>query len=287
MKNDYFDFCLSAYEAEYSECLNTLSRSRKKTMSEELKDRFEKEAQKSAIRVAITKSLRHFPGVPVDELWSNIYRVHLYKKSGISDPSVVSRIVSAEQSWNKSSGHAFEEMIKELANFALASDDLELVLQRDLNAIIKAGELHNDPRDISWLKTQIKGSIFDLYCILKREREKFCIGCVQAKTSIRDRVTRDREPSLHAMQAYFWSVIFVLDGGFLKLPKFQHMVNGGSEEFKSNGWHGMYAFSETEQNDRIYPLSVDFGIFAEHAKKAARQWCEQRQWLNSDWRVEE
>ncbi len=289
MKNksqDYFSYCLNAYETEYQRCFDSLIGEKGDKASDKMKDEVDKEAQKSAIRVAIIDGLKQFEDAPVKELWADIYRVHLYKKSGISDTNIISKVVSADQSWKKSSGHAFEEMVKELATLALNSEDIEVILQRDLNILIKAGEIDNQPRDISWLKEQIKGNIFDLYCILNKEGKKFCFGCVQAKTSIRDRVTRDREPSIHAMQSYFWSVVFVLDGDFLKLPKFQHMVNGGSDEFKTNGWHGMYAISEKEQNDRIYPLDIDFSTFAEHAKKAADFWDEQRQWLNEEWRAD-
>ena len=74
----------------------------------------------------------------------------------------------------------------------LEGTDVSIILQRDLNTLIKAGELDNEPRDISWLKDQIKGNIFDLYCIVTIGDKKKCFGCVQCKTSIRDRVTRDR-----------------------------------------------------------------------------------------------
>ncbi len=283
---DCFGYCLNVYENEYRRCSKSLIDAKNGNMPDNVKEEIDKEAQKSAIRVAIIDSLKHFQDAPVKELWADIYRVHLFKKSGISDANIISKVISADQSWKKSSGHAFEEMVKELATIALDTDDIEVILQRDLNALIKTGEIDNQPRDISWLKEQIKGNIFDLYCILNKGGKKLCFGCVQAKTSIRDRVTRDREPSIHAMRSYFWSVVFVLDGNFLRLPKFQYMVNGGSDEFKSNGWHGMYAFSEKEQNNRIYPLGVDFGIFAEHAKIAAGFWAEQRQWMNEDWRAD-
>lgn len=180
---------------------------------------------------------------------------------------------------------AFEEMIKELANIALSDTNIEVVLQRDLNTLIKSKELGNEPRDISWLKEQIKGNIFDLYCLVNIGDKKQCFGCVQCKTSIRDRVTRDREPSIHAMQSFFWSIVFVLDGDFLKLPKFLSMVNGGSEEFPTNGWHEMYVFSENETNNRIFPINVDFEIFKKHALQASEQWLKQRQWFNSDWKA--
>ena len=196
--------------------------------------------------------MREYPDEPVAELWSAIYRAHLFRKSGISDLETINKVISADQSWKKSSGHAFEEMVKELASLALYGTGVEIILQRDLNTLIKANELANE-------------------------------GCVQAKTSIRDRVTRDREPSIHAMQSFFWSVVFVLDGDFLRLPKFVSMINGGSEEFRENGWHGMYVLSVKEKNQRIYPLTMDFEIFKSHALQAAEQWQKRRQWFDSKW----
>ena len=196
-------------------------------------------------------------------------------------------MISADQSWKKSSGHAFEELIKVLGTAALQSNGIEIVLQRDLNTLIKDGKLDNEVRDIAWLKEQIRASIFDLYTIVRTtDGRRFCYGCIQSKTSVRDRVTRDREPSMQAMQAFFWSTIIVLDGDFLKLPKFISMVNGGTTEYAENGWHGMYVFSEAYSQDRIYPIDLDFKNFKEHAVIAARYWLTQRQWFNAQWRAE-
>lgn len=283
MENKYYQYCLDSYQEEYTRCLETMKAEHNGKVTEKLAEEFDREAQKSAIRLAITKALRIFPNEPVAELWSAIYRAHLFRKSGISDLETINKVISADQSWKKSSGHAFEEMIKELASLALYGTGVEIVLQRDLNTLIKADELANEPRDISWLKEQIKGNIFDLYGILTIDGKKYCFGCVQAKTSIRDRVTRDREPSIHAMQSFFWSVVLVLDGDFLRLPKFVSMINGGSEEFPVNGWHGMYVLSVKERNNRIYPVTMDFELFKSHALQAADQWRKRRQWLDCNW----
>ncbi len=284
MENKYYQYCLDTYQAEYNRHFEALKAEHKNgKVSDKLLDEFDREAQKSAIRLAITKALREFPNEPVAELWSAIYRAHLFRKSGISDLETINKVISADQSWKKSSGHAFEEMVKELASLALYGTGVEIVLQRDLNTLIKANELANEPRDIAWLEKQIQGNIFDLYGILTVDGKKYCFGCVQAKTSIRDRITRDREPSIHAMQSFFWSVVFVLDGDFLRLPKFVSMINGGSEEFPENGWHGMYVLSVKEPNQRIYPLTMDFDIFKSHALQAADQWIKRRQWFDRTW----
>lgn len=280
-------FCIDTYQAEYKSFYDSaINKQSRKPFSHTIMDECDREAQKYAIRITFTKALKKFPNVAVAELWSAIYRAHLFRKSGIADLDTINKVISADQSWKKSSGHAFEEMIKELATLSLHGTNMEIVLQRDLNTLIKAGELYNEPRDISWLKEQIKANIFDLYCIINIEDRKYCFGCVQAKTSIRDRVTRDREPSIHAMQSFFWSIVFVLDGDFLRLPKFVSMVNGGSEEFQENGWHGMYVLSIKETNNRIYPLTIDFDIFKQHAVQAAEQWTKRRQWFDRLWKAE-
>ena len=284
---DHYKFCLETYGDVYASAYKSLENAHHgESITEKAHDEFDREAQKEAIRKTMIKALQRCSDVPVPELWSAIYRAHLFRKSGIADLDIINKVISADQSWKKSSGHAFEEMIKELAALSLCDTGIEIVLQRDLNTLIKAGELSNEPRDVSWLREQINHNIFDLFCLLDIDGGKYCFGCIQAKTSIRDRVTRDREPSIHAMQSFFWSVIFVLDGNFSRLPKFINMVNGGSEEFRENGWHGMYVLSTKEPHGRIYPLSIGFEVFKDHALQAARQWKENRQWLDMDWRAD-
>ena len=244
-------------------------------------------SQKEAIKLSIIESMKKFPEVDAALIWRAVYEIHIHRKSGIDDADVIAKVISADQSWKKSSGHAFEEMIKQLGNNVLSVHGIEILLQRDLNLLIKADELQNEPRDISWLKEQIKASIFDLYAVVNTaDGKKFCYGCIQSKTSIRDRVTRDREPSIKAMRSFFWSVIIVLDGDFLKLPKFLSMVNGGTSEYAENGWHGMYVFSQKYSNGRIYSTDLDLTNFKEHAIKAASYWLKQRQWFDKDWNAD-
>ncbi len=253
-------------------------------VSEKQVAEIERVAQKEAIKETTIKGMRKYPNVEAALIWRIVYEMHIHRKSSIADFDIIQQVISADQSWKKSSGHAFEEMIKLLGTFALKDSGIEIILQRDLNTLIKAGELHNEPRDISWLKEQIDSSVFDLYAIIHTdEGETFCFGCIQSKTSIRDRVTRDREPSIHAMQSFFWSIVVVLDGDFLKNPKFVSMVEGGTSEFPDNGWHGMYVFSKKHRSKRVYPVDLDLKNFAEHAILAAKKWLKQRQWLDNKW----
>lgn len=286
--NEVAKFCRDTYTKRYVGCVKLLTKEAqrgdpKKQLSEVVIEGIEKAAQKEAIKCSFVEALRKFHTVSASEIWAHIYESHIHRKSGVSDSLLIAKIVSADQSWKKSSGHAFEEMIKSLASDALKNDDIEIVLQRDLSILIKAGEIANEPRDVSWLKEQVKSSVFDLYALIKKDDKTYCFGCIQSKTSIRDRVTRDREPSIHAMASFFWSTVIVLDGDFLKLPKFMAMVNGGTTEFPENGWHGMYELTGRATHDRVYPLDLDFSVFREHAVLAAKQWLTQRQWFDHKW----
>lgn len=286
-------FCRDVYNTTYNGEKTRLyedavARSRTGNVAEDKLNKIETEAQKEAIKQATVQAMRQFPTEESASIWRAVYEVHIHRKSGIDDADTIAKVVSADQSWKKSSGHAFEEMIKFLGTAALDGTGIEILLQRDLNTLIKAGEISNEPRDISWLKEQIKASVFDLYAVVtKDDGRKFCFGCIQSKTSIRDRVTRDREPSLQAMASYFWSTVVVLDGDFLRLPKFVSMVNGGTPEYPANGWHGMYVFSEQYSQGRIYATDLDFKNFKEHAVQAAQYWLTQRQWFDTNWIVQE
>ena len=221
----------------------------------------EKASQKYAIKFAAENTTSRFPDEDIAEIWKVIYSKHVESKSGIHDIEVITSVINANQSWIKSSGHAFEELIKEKGTNALQENGIEIVLQRDLKDMISKGEIANHRTDVTWLKERIKESTFDLYAIAKKsvagrnEVKNYCFGCIQSKTSVRDRV--------------------------------EGMVNGGSAEFQNNGWHGLYVFSNIETNGRIYPTDMSLSNFKEHAVKAAAQWFENRQWFNSSWKADE
>lgn len=282
MNESLFAYCKKIYTQIYEFSYKDFLRG--KNQGKHNVDDAERYAQKCAIRESLKDGVKHFPLEDVSEIWKTVYKVHIYRKSGLEvDEKTVAKVISAEQSWRKSSGHAFEELIKEMANLTLAGSDVEIILQKDLNILLKASEIANEPRDIAWLEKMVANSIFDLYAVTSKDGKKYVYGCIQSKTSVRDRVTRDREPSIHAMQSFFWSICVALDGDFLRMPKFQAMVNGGSTEFPENGWHGMYVLSDIENDGRIYHTSFDLDIMCRHAVEAASYWKSQRQWFNHEW----
>ena len=284
------DYCekvyLETYLAEFERLKQDFSTKRQTSKRSDAQfTAIEHAAQKEAIKKATIEGLKKFNDVEAALVWRAIYETHVHRKSGINDAETIAKVISADQSWKVTSGHAFEEIILSLGSVALNGTNLEMVMPLELAARIKAEQLANEPRDISWLNEQIRGKVFDLYIIVHNNDRQYCFGCIQSKTSIRDRVTRDREPSIKAMQSFFWSIAIALDGDFLKYPEFSSMVNGGTAKHKGNGWHGMYVFSELYTQGRIYPTNSEFKNFKHHAIKAADYWLTQRQWLNADWIV--
>ncbi|MFC4182454.1 BsaWI family type II restriction enzyme [Saccharococcus thermophilus] len=268
---NFFEYCISTYAKIFEETMNAVGD--------------ERVSQKKAIRDTMISAMREFPNVEAAEIWKAVYSAHMDRKSGIADPDIIQKVISAENSWKKSSGHAFEEMIKLLGNSSLEEYGMRILLQKDLNMMIENQEIANEPRDINWLKEQISSNVFDLYITVRNNDKEYVFGCIQSKTSIRDRVTRDREPSMKAMEAFFWSVAICLDGDFLKMPKFIAMVNGGTSNYRLNGWHGMYVFWDKPTIDRIYPIDINLELFVQHAREAAEDWLHRRQWFNHEWKA--
>ncbi len=247
------------------------------------------QARKYAIQETVYLALEKFPSAEPSEIWKNIYVAHVSHRSGETDLEKISKIITADQSWKKSSGHAFESMIKNMSNPLLKDFSLHVFLQKDLHALILKDKISNPERDVLFFKQIIGKDIFDLFIGFNDDDDdddKFKIfGVIQSKTSIRDRVTRDREPSINAMEHYFLSIAIALDGAFLKLPKFKSMVNGNTDEHVVNGWHAMYVFSNDESfvGDRIFIFDMKMEVFVGHMKKAAEFWKSDRQWFDKTW----
>lgn len=290
MNNDYIVFIRDLYndtwEKEYLvESVNLTSESAKQAAR--------LAAQRKAIdKVLVESFLKFSPDVPEDVLWNEIALTHKLNVAGLDDfgiertvqTEVIQRCLSAHQSWIKSGGHSFERYISNVDSEELQENEIRFILQSELTKMIKNRELANTIEDLEGLKSW--GKDFDLYAIQTVHGETHVFGCIQSKTSIRDRVGRDVTFSHNAMNGLFWSVAITLDGQFLNMPEFIHMVNGGAS-YPSNGWHGMYAMSGiTTRNDRIYLVDDSLGLFVEHAVLAAKQFIRDRRKLDNTWRAE-
>ena len=190
-----FEYCKQKYSNEYASKKKMLEnevfkKSHRGNLTDNQKKKIETASQLHAIKASIIDGRKLYPN-NIPELWANIYKAHLYRKSGIFDPKLVEKAIKAEQSWRSSSGHAFEEMVKDLGTLAMEGTGIQYILQKDLNILLKANELANGPTDIAWLKQQVKGAVFDVYVIaevkvLDEETNEIktmpkCFGCDNAK----------------------------------------------------------------------------------------------------------
>lgn len=260
--------------------------------SEAAKTNARREAQRIAVDTAFVACLmRFYPEVDEKTIWGAIGKIHKLNLANLielgvpedAQQEVYDRCISAHQSWIKASGHSFERYIAGLNNQELAQNGIRFILQSELTELIKQKCLKNTKEDIAGL--QAWGKDFDLYSIQTIYGNTRVFGCIQSKTSIRDRIGRDRAFSENAMDALFWSAAVTLDGDFLNMPEFIHMVNGGGS-YHTNSWHGMYAMSGiADTNDRIYRTNERLDIFVNHALQAANQFISDRRELNRNWKA--
>lgn len=289
------DFCAQEYtnrfQAEVQRLEQAFRDARRGNLdiSEKKLEEFKVRARRHAIESTLLAALNEFPGTEPATIWNIIYVRHIYNRSGENDLEKIRNIIAADQSWKKSSGHALEAVIKKILNPLLVDHGLEIILQKDLSVQLRAGRITNPERDIEYLQQNVDKDIFDLYICIKDDNGDYRVfGCIQSKTSVRDRVTRDREPSIDAMAHFFLSIAFILNGAFLRMPKFIDMVNGNNREFHTNGWHAAYVFSNDEdfEEDRIFIVDLEMQTLVDHLVKAAEYWKANRQWFNHTWHPE-
>lgn len=293
MINDYKKFCAQDFNKIYD---RLYEKQLKKTRAKNPKLVAERYAQKEAIKESFKNSLNKYSKeIEAADLWRAIYVAYLKKKSKLSGminmddakEEIIEKVVSAAQSWKTASGHAFESVICDSINPIFEKTDeqygIKFILQKELNDWFNKGLIGNNLKHKEWLRKCIKSSDFDVYAITEYAGKFHVFGCIQAKTSIRERVSRDREPSQEAMNLEFWSIAIVLDDEFLSNPKYIDMVNGG-QSYKQNGWHGMYTFSSHNANDRIYPVGEGFKILISHAIQAADQFMSRGN-LKNNWKA--
>ena len=283
---DYKEYCTSTYnymfEQKYLEDLAGRTSQNAQVASE-------RKAQHQAILYTFETAIPEYSSsASITKIWNAIYRAHLLRKVNITDiddldEGVVDAIISGAQSWKKCSGHVFEEYVVRATKERLSAYNIRLVLQKELSQMISDGLISNDESD--QIPDIAHSDNFDIYAVVNVNGNNVVFGCVQAKTSIRDRVGRDRDFSAEVMNKNFWSAAVVLDGTYLAMPKFEKMVNGGgTTQYSENGWHGMYVLSDAASNDRIYE-DKDLTFLVEDARQAAEKFTSARQRFTRYWQA--
>ena len=266
-------FCVELYDKHFTQLIN--------------KGFSETDSQRQAIALSFEDGIKCFGIEKSNLIWRHLESAHVKRKSGaLIDSDTLSNVKSSFQSWNKSSGHAFEESFCNSINKRLKDKSIKVFLQKEISLLIDKNLISNDTRDLDTIIKWINSSAFDAYIISENAESIIIFGVVQLKTSIRDRVTRDREPSKIAIDNFFLSIAVALDGAFLKLPKFSSMVNGNSDLYESIGWHGMYAYSECQTDNRIYLIDENYDPLINHLEQAEQKFLKQRQWIDSKWKPE-
>ena len=167
-------------------------------------------AQRKAIDKALVESLlKYSPQVPESDIWNEIGMVHKLNVAQLDtfgipqdqQADIIERCLSAHQSWIKSSGHSFERYISNIESDILKKNEIRFILQSELTYMIRHNLLANTKDDINGLKSW--GKDFDLYAIQSVHGDTHVFGCIQSKTSIRDRVGRDVTFSRNAMDNLF------------------------------------------------------------------------------------
>lgn len=249
----------------------------------------ERHAQHTAMLVTFEDAYEKYSDIEnAADIWNSIYSAHLRRKVGVFDSNdlneeVIDDIISATQSWRKCSGHVFEHFVVDYTRERLSKYNIRFLLQKELTSLIHEGKIKNDPTD--GIEALAKSEDFDVYAVVNVNGNLLVFGCIQVKTSIRDRVGRDVSFSGPAMERHFWAPAVVLDGAYLAMPKFNMMVNGGGDtKYRENGWHGMYSMANIDTDDRIYADSK-LELLIEHAEEAALKFTSARQRLDHYWRA--
>ena len=176
--SDYLAFCKHTYTRTWNEAY-LIEGQKKNPQAAKLA------AQRKAIDVTLVESLLHYAStVSEDEIWKSISLIHKLHVASLSDfdisesvqADVLERCLSAQQSWNKSSGHSFERYIASIDSASLQENEIQFILQSDLTKMIKNGSLTNTPDDIKGLNSW--GKDFDLYAIQSIHGDVHVFGCI-------------------------------------------------------------------------------------------------------------
>lgn len=285
---DYKEFAFSKYNELFESNYNCILGGK---TSDNAKTQAERDAQHIAMLETFKEGYLNYADVAnAAQIWNAIYSVHLKRKAGLQDlneldENIINKIISGAQSWKKCSGHVFEHFVVEYTRERLKRYNIRFILQKDLTILLKEHRLMNENDDM--IHQMARSEDFDIYAIIDINGNNLVFGCIQAKTSIRDRVGRDRDFSIPVMEKHFWSPAVVLDGAYLAMPKFEHMVNGGGEaQYEQNGWHGMYVMSNIRSNRRIY-YDKNLDLLIEHANLAAQKFISSRQRFDRNWKADE
>lgn len=191
------------------------------------------------IRVAALASsfallIEQLPGEDSGAIWTHLQKAHHQIVTGVALPiRVANQVISAFQSWAKTSGTSFERFIAH--KMARIVPGLSVLKPAELRELCKRNSVINIEK--------VKGvAEDDLFVVFESGTDLYLIGVIQAKTSVRDRMKMDAAHSKLMLEAGLWSAHITIDpDNFLGKPKFRNLADGTSE--LGHVWHGVYKMS--------------------------------------------
>lgn len=227
--------------------------------------------------------VKNYPDIEPSLIWKNIEKAHVtnYVSGSITLPTTsldASKVIdyllngntlsafnSAEQSWKRASGVAWEEFIK--SNLILSTEDVEIKILTpvEMKSLLQGSPLKNIngksanlaiPTQDKNLRLEYEKFLtkilddknFDLFLVyyVPFTKQWRLFGLIQCKTSIRDRIKINMKSSEEAMNKNLWSIVIAMDSdGFTRSGQY----NRGAKE----SWNGFYVLdNERNEDDSIF-----------------------------------
>lgn len=170
--------------------------------------------------------------------------IEIIAKECVSGLSIeqINAAKKADQKWLNMSGNAYEVIAQKEINEKLLFSNARVLNPLELRKALKENKVINSEKDLQLINKWLSGRTFDLFIANLTPKGLNVFSVVQCKKSIRERVSRDREPSMLAMRNGFWSILLSLsDDGLGKKEdtKAREMFNGG-KHFRGKGWSSAY-----------------------------------------------
>lgn len=248
----------------------------------------------TAIVDTVVDLISRFPEIEVAQIWRDLYKAHVKLRAQSTLPKELLKVAeypeaiqafkSADQSWLRASGVAFENICKLELNPLCEPHGIKLHLPSELLILLRTNrtEFNIDNEDEEFFTRAIAEKDFDLFATLGGTRpiKSEIFGFIQCKSSIRDRIQENTRTSYIAMEKHFWSIVIALDDdNYLALPKFNSIAK--------NFWNGFYVIdSRRDVDESIFPFSIvdDSSLLIQHMLKAKDVWQSRRHRLTPTWR---
>lgn len=204
--------------------------------------------------------------------------------------SIISTFESAQQSWKRSSGIAWENFFQD--SFKPGKDEVNVVSSSSMGKLLKGGHINRitgeptplhvfDNQEKKYFLNLLASKDFDLFILYYNSHLDSwrLFGLIQCKTSIRDRVKINSQTSVNAMNNRLWSILLALDP--------DEFLKGQYYEMAKTDWHGVYLLDNIDRVDgNIYRGQLDNiqNLINDHANQVISTLTVRPEVLNEIWR---